>query len=143
VALFGGRQKQAERIDRILVVEDEPLVAFDNEYVLQDAGYEVVASVDTVPDAIEAITEHRPDLVLADLNLSAGGTGIEVAHAARAAGIQVIFVTGTCPVEARALAAGCLAKPYSSRDLLAAIEAVDARLDGRKPKRLPPTFTLF
>lgn len=143
MALFGGRQKQAERIDRILIVEDEPLVAFDNEHVLQDAGYAVVASVDTVPAAIEAITEHRPDLVLADVNLSDGGTGIEVAHTARAAGIQVIFVTGACPLEARALAAGCLAKPYSSRDLLAAIEAVDAKLAGRDPKRLPRSFTLF
>lgn len=143
MALFGGRQKQAERINRILIVEDEPLVAFDNEYVLQDAGYSVVASVDTVPAAIEAITDHRPDLVLADVNLSDGGTGIEVAHTARAAGIQVIFVTGACPLEARALAAGCLAKPYSSRDLLAAIEAVDAKLAGRDPKRVPRSFTLF
>ena len=46
--LFGKRERT---IRRILVVEDEPLVAFDNEHMLQDAGYEVVATVDTLADA--------------------------------------------------------------------------------------------
>ena len=41
--LFGKRER---RIRRILIVEDEPLVAFDNEYMLKDAGYEIVATVD-------------------------------------------------------------------------------------------------
>ena len=41
--LFGKRER---RISRIMIVEDEPLVAFDNEYMLKDAGYEVVATVD-------------------------------------------------------------------------------------------------
>lgn len=41
--LFGRRER---RINRIMVVEDEPLVAFDNESMLQDAGYVVVATVD-------------------------------------------------------------------------------------------------
>lgn len=143
MALFGRKEKIESQISRILIVEDEPLVAFDNEYVLQDAGYMIVASVDTVDVAIETINAAQIDLVLADLNLSDGGTGLDVAHAARDAGIPVIFVTGACPVEAKALAAGCLTKPYTPRDLLAAIDAVDASLAGRKPKRMPRGFTLF
>ena len=67
--LFGKRERT---LRRILIVEDEPLVAFDNEHFLRDAGYEIVATVDTVPQAVEAIDEEV-DLVLADVNLSAGG----------------------------------------------------------------------
>ncbi len=143
MALFSRREKASTGIVRILVVEDEPLVAFDNEYVLQDAGYQVVASVDTADVAIETIHAALPDLVLADVTLSAGGTGLDVAHAARDAGVPVIFVTGSCPSEAQALAVGCLAKPYTQRDLLAAIEAVGLSIAGQKPKRLPRGFTLF
>lgn len=143
MALFGRREKVSPGINRILIVEDEPLVAFDNEYVLRDAGYRVVASVDTVDAAIETILAGNPDLVLADLHLSGGGTGVDVAQAAFDAGVPVIFVTGACPEAARALAAGCLAKPYSQRDLLAAIDAVDAKIAGRAMKRLPRGFTLF
>ena len=86
---------------------------------------------------------HPLDLVLADVNLSDGGTGLDVAHAAKEAGVPLIFVTGACPIEARVLAVGCLAKPYSQRDLLATIEVVDAVLAGRAPKRMPRGLTLF
>jgi DNA-binding response OmpR family regulator len=143
VALFSKREKVVSRISRILIVEDEPLVAFDNEYVLQDAGYMVVGSVDTAEVAIETIHAGQPHLVLTDISLSGGGTGLDVAAAAREAGVPVIFVTGACPTEAKALAVGCLAKPYTQRDLLAAIDAVDAQIAGRTPKRMPRGFTLF
>ncbi|MDO6416878.1 response regulator [Sphingomonas sp. BIUV-7] len=143
MALFSKREKVTTSINRILIVEDEPLVAFDNEYLLQDAGYLVVASVDTVDDAIRTIHGQPLHLVLADVRLSDGGTGLDVAHAARDAGVPLIFVTGACPVEAQELAVGCLAKPYTPRDLLAAIDAVDASMAGRKPKRMPRGFTLF
>ena len=62
--LFGRRQR---RIKRILIVEDEPLVAFDNEHVLRDAGYEIGATVDTVPDAMAAM-DAELDLVLERLD---------------------------------------------------------------------------
>jgi DNA-binding response OmpR family regulator len=137
--LFGRRERL---VNRILIVEDEPLVAFDNEHFLRDAGYEIVATVDTVPAAVAAIGDGV-DLVLADVNLSDGGNGRDVAQIALARGVPLIFVTGACPVDAQSLAVGCLAKPYSQRDLLAAIETVDARLAGRAPKRVPRSFTLF
>jgi two-component system, response regulator PdtaR len=137
--LFGKRERT---VNRILIVEDEPLVAFDNEHFLRDAGYEIVATVDTVPDALAAI-EQQVDLVLADVSLSDGGNGRDVARAARDKGVPLIFVTGSCPDDARTLAVGLLAKPYSQRDLLSAIEAIDARLSGRAAKRLPRSFTLF
>ncbi|UAK25125.1 response regulator [Sphingomonas nostoxanthinifaciens] len=138
--LFGKRERS---IKRILIAEDEPLVAFDNEHSLRDAGYEVVATVDTVNAAIAEIGGGRVDLVLADVNLSDGGNGRDVARAAKDRNIPLVFVTGACPDDARSLAFGCLAKPYSQRDLLSAIEAVEATIAGRKPKRVPRSFTLF
>ena len=137
--LFGRRERA---IKRILVVEDEPLVAFDNEHFLGDAGYEVTAAVDTADDALGRIVVEALALLLADVKL-AGGSGLDVARAAQEAGVPLLFVTGSCPPEAQALAVGCLAKPYSQRDLLASIEAVEAMLAGRKPKRKPRGLTLF
>ncbi len=136
-----GRKKR--RITRLLVVEDEPLVAFDAEHLLEDAGYEVVGTVDRVSAAVMLIGDGSSiDLVLADVNL-ADGNGLEVAKAAHAVDVPVMFVTGQRPVEAMSVAIGCLTKPYAQRDLLAAIEAVDATLDGRTPKRVPAGFSLF
>ena len=125
-----------------MIVEDEPLVAFDNEHFLRDAGYEIVATVDTVPGAVDAI-DDTVDLVLVDVNLSDGGSGRDVARAARERGVPLIFVTGSLPEDARGLAVGLLSKPYSQRDLLAAIETVDAKLSGKPVKRVPRSFTLF
>ena len=82
------------------------------------------------------------DLVVADVRL-ADGSGVEVARAAVAKDVPVLFVTGQCPPDARALAQGCLRKPYTPRDLVAAIKAVDGQLDGKPPRRLPTGLTLF
>jgi DNA-binding response OmpR family regulator len=80
--------------------------------------------------------------VLVDVSL-ADGSGVEVARAAQARGVPVLFVTGSFPEEARPLAAGCLSKPYPQRDLLAAITAIEAVMEGQKPKKLPGSFSLF
>jgi DNA-binding response OmpR family regulator len=138
--LFGKRER---RISRIMIVEDEPLVAFDNEYMLKDAGYEIVATVDNHADAAEVIEAEALDLVLTDISLAGDGDGTDVARAAAAKGIPVLFVTGNCAEEAQALALGCLAKPYGERILLAALEAVDEHLQGRDPGRLPDQLTIY
>ena len=136
-----GRKKR--RITRLLVVEDEPLIAFDNEHVLRDSGFEIAGTVDRVAAAIRLIDDPEAiDLVVTDVNL-ADGSGVDVARAAHGRGIAVLFVTGNCPADAREYAAGCLAKPYAPRDLIAAIDAVEAVLEGATPKRLPAGFSLF
>ena len=138
--LFG---KKKRRISRLLLVEDEPLVAFDTEHFLRDAEYDVVATVDRVADAIAVIERGEEiDLVLVDISL-ADGNGIDVARTAHGVGVPVLFVTGSCPEGGRDVAAGCLAKPYAQRDLLAAIAAIEAVLEGKAPKRLPGGFNLF
>lgn len=141
MALFG---KKKRRIVTVLIVEDEPLVAFDTEHFLTEEGFEIAATVDRVADAIRLIGNSASgiDLVLVDVQL-ADGSGIDVARAAHGGGVAALFVTGDCPGEAKEFAAGCLAKPYTQRDLLLAIYAIEDVLEGRKPRKLPGGFKLF
>jgi CheY-like chemotaxis protein len=69
--LFSKRERL---IRRILVVEDEPLVAFDNEHLLSDAGYDVVGTVDNLSDAARLIDEEEIDLILTDVSLNGEAT---------------------------------------------------------------------
>ena len=135
--------RKKRSIVRLLVVEDEPLIAFETEHVLTDADFTIVATVDRVADALAVIDSGATiDLVLVDVSL-ADGSGIDVARSAHGHGIAVMFVTGNCPGEAKAFANGCLAKPYAPRDLLGSIAAIEATRGGQVPKRLPSGFTLF
>lgn len=135
--------KKKRLIERVLLVEDEPLEAFDTEHYLSGEGFTIVATVDSVADALASIEDDPEiDLVLVDVQLS-DGSGVDVARAAMARGVRVLFVTGDCPVEARVLATGWLAKPYPQRDLLGAIVAIEAVIRGKKPRKLPGSFSLF
>lgn len=135
--------KRTRRLARILVVEDEPLVAFEAEHTLGESGFEIVATVDSVASALGFIQSGVPiDLVLTDLSL-ADGSGIHVAEAAQLLGLPVMYVTGAHPGEAGALAVGWLGKPHGQRDLIHAIDAVEAVLTGAVPKRVPAGFTLY
>lgn len=138
--LFGRRER---RINRIMIVEDEPLVAFDNENILQDDGYVVVATVDNFADAAAVMASEPLDLILTDISLAGEGDGLDVAREAAGRGIPVLFVTGNCTEEAMPLAVGCLAKPYTERVLLGTLAAVDQHLQGRAPRRLPGELTLY
>lgn len=138
--VFGRKRK---RIQRILIVEDDPLIAFDTEHVLIEAGYQVVATVDSVDAATEAIATQDVDLALVDLALTDGGNGVEVAAAARRQGMDVLFVTGRCPRGAESLGIGCLEKPFTQKDLRAAIEAVETLLAYGSVKKVPPGLVIY
>jgi len=129
-----GKRKQV--VKRILIVEDEPLTAFDNENMLGDAGYEIVATVDDLDEALNVLERDEVHLVLSDVRLKKDQTGIHLAHAAKEKGIPTLFVTGFPHPQASEIAIGCLLKPYSERQLCKAIECVDRHLQGRKVK--PP-----
>jgi two-component SAPR family response regulator len=131
--LFGKRNQV---VKRILIVEDEPLTAFDNENMLGEAGYEVVATVDDLDEALEILEREQIDLILSDVRLRKDQTGIELARAAKAKGVPTLFATGHSYPEASEVAIGCVMKPYTERQLCKAIEAVDRHLQGEKVK--PP-----
>jgi len=138
--------KEAQRIRRILIVEDEPLLAFDVEHTLQTAGYEVVATVDRFREATAIILQQGSvDLVITDVRLAGVRSGVELARHACQLGIAVLFATAYCPEEAqeRDIALGCLAKPFLPRDLVRAINVCERLVGSRLPGRLPPGLTVF
>jgi len=129
-----GKRKQV--VKRILIVEDEPLTAFDNENMLGDAGYEIVATIDQFDHALDIIEREKVDLILSDIRLRSHKTGIELAQAASKRGVPTLFATGHPYPAAAEIAVGCLHKPYSERQLMKAIECVDRLLQGESVK--PP-----
>jgi CheY-like chemotaxis protein len=131
--LFGRRKSI---VKRILIVEDEPLTAFDNENLLGDAGYEIVGTVDDFDEAMEVLEREKVDLILSDVRLRSQQTGIDLARAAKQRGIPTLFATGHAYPGAEGVAVGCLTKPYSDRQLKSAIDAVDRHLQNQKVK--PP-----
>ena len=54
---------------KILIVEDESIIALNLKYDLEDLGYEVIDIVDTGDDAIDKAVEYRPNLTVMDINL--------------------------------------------------------------------------
>lgn len=132
--LFGKRKRI---VKRIVIVEDEPLIAFDNEVMLADLGYEVVATLDSFDDAIALLDREKVDLILSDVRLTGRRSGFDLARAAKSRGIPVLFSTGhKIPEEAKGAAIGCLAKPYTERQLKNSLEAIDRLLSGEQVK--PP-----
>jgi two-component system, response regulator PdtaR len=137
--LFGKRKRV---VNRILIVEDEPLTAFDNEMTIGDLGYEVVATLDNFEDAIQLLDRERIDLILSDYRLSGQRNGLDLARAAKNRNVPIIFSTGhRLPPESMQVAVGCIAKPYSERTLKLALNAVDKHLAGGRAK--PPKGVQF
>jgi len=137
--LFG---KPKRIVKRILIVEDEPLMAFENETMLVEAGYTVVATHDRFADAVATIDREKVDLILSDVRLAGDRTGIDLARIAKERNIPVLFATGMAPPEASELVLGCLIKPYNERTLIAALAAVDQHLRGEETQA-PKGLTLY
>ena len=139
--LFGKRKRI---VKRILIVEDEPLIAFDNETMLADLGYEVVATLDSFDSAIEQLKTEEIHLILTDLRLSGKRTGMDLARAAKGQGVPTLFATGhALPAEAASIAIGCLTKPYNERTLKNALSCIDRHLAGETVKKPPKGMQFF
>ncbi|MEI9996447.1 MAG: response regulator [Rhizomicrobium sp.] len=79
---------------RVLIIEDEPIIALDLENLVTELGHKVVATAATRDEAVAKAHSERPGLVLADINLGEGGSGIDaVAEILNSFDIPVIFIT--------------------------------------------------
>ncbi len=88
------RSIEKELVSRILIIEDEPIIALDLELLVTDLGHTVVASVATRDQAVREALTHRPGLILADINLGEGGSGIDAVREILASfEVPVIFIT--------------------------------------------------
>lgn len=137
--LFGRRKRI---VKRILIVEDEPLTAFDTETMLGDFGYEVVATTDDYDQALESLERDIVHLVLADVRLHGEDLGLELARNARDKGVPTLLATGHDLELPTSHAVGCIRKPYTERQLRQALETVDRHLQGEKVKA-PKGVELF
>ncbi|WP_128291573.1 response regulator [Afifella aestuarii] len=77
---------------RILLAENQPLVALDFEFALCDAGYEVLGPVGELTEGLRLAEETRPDAAVLDVQL-ADGHVFPLARALMAAGVPIMFVT--------------------------------------------------
>src|SRR5215510_14755722 len=113
---------------RILVVEDEAVVALDVEDRLRRLGHQVVGTADSSASALALAADVRPDLVLMDIALRDGGDGIAAAERLRAElAVPVVFVTAFADADTlerakRVSPHGYIVKPFDERDLRATIE---------------------
>ena len=113
---------------RILIVEDEGLVAADLKEILNGMGYKVPATTDSGEGAIAFANELRPDLILMDINLSGAMDGITAGGEIRSRwGIPIIYVTAFATPEIidrakKTVPAGYIVKPFNERQIQTAIE---------------------
>jgi len=113
---------------KILVVEDEAIIAMDIESRLMMLGYKVVGTASSGPRARELAEKYTPDLVLMDINILGNEDGTQVAKSIwEQFGVPAVFLTAYSDNEtiARAVTAnpfGYLTKPFVDGELRAAVE---------------------
>ena len=112
---------------KVLIVEDDLMLADFAEEILVEQGYEVSGIARTVTEAVALARHSRPDLVMLDMRLADGGLGTEVAAQLLPLGRPgILYVTGNMSQLVLNSADGdaCLGKPYRSADLLRGLEIV-------------------
>jgi CheY-like chemotaxis protein len=135
---------------RILIVEDEALTVLALKHELADLGYEIAGDANTAADALRGAEDNRADLVLMDIQLDGGISGVAAAAAIRGhLDIPVVFLTAHASADtiARAVESGAfgyLLKPYTVPELKAAIDLAlhkhksEAAMRRALGTRLPP-----
>jgi len=113
---------------KVLIVEDDTIIAYIEQWRLLKLGYEVCGSATTGADAMNCIAKMQPDIVLMDINLGGEIDGIETAgRIKKDFNIPVIFVSAHIDKAtiSRAKAInpdGFLRKPFDDDDLRIALE---------------------
>ncbi|QNA45874.1 sigma 54-interacting transcriptional regulator [Lacibacter sediminis] len=119
---------------RIVIVEDEFIVAEDLTMIAEKAGYTVPGTAASVEEAILLINQYKPDLVLLDINLEGKLTGIDLAHKLREENIAFIYISAysTQSILEAANATqpyGFLVKPFREKDVFVALDIARYRCE--------------
>jgi DNA-binding NarL/FixJ family response regulator len=136
-----GAPKRPAVRPRILIVEDDFLVAADVEAALLDAGFEVIGIAETAGSALALVAAEKPSLVLMDIRLAGARDGIDTAiEIYRKHGIRSLFASAHSDELARARAQaaqplGWLQKPYSMGRLVDAVAQALSDLADDEPRR--------
>jgi two-component system, response regulator PdtaR len=130
-----GSDERTEPPARILVVEDDFLVAAEIEIALSDAGFDVAGVAASAAEAVELAQSQRPALVVMDVRLAGERDGIHAAvEIFRKLGIRCIFATAHYDQHSLerakpAMPFGWLQKPYSMVSLVNAVHRALKELD--------------
>lgn len=120
-----GREISEQLKAKVLIIEDEPMIAMDIEGIVTDLGHDVVGIARTHRDAAELAKVNSPGLILADIQLADGSSGIDAVNDILAsASVPVIFVTAfpeRLLTGQRAEPAFLLSKPFQPEMLAAVI----------------------
>jgi DNA-binding NarL/FixJ family response regulator len=127
---------------KILVVDDEALIAEDVADLCRLNGYEVCGTAFTAGQALLAIDRERPTLVLLDINLNGDMDGVEIAEHLRSK-YTIPFIFLTSYVDANTLARakatlplGYIVKPFNAKQLYSSIEIAWAQYAQRRTPEL-------
>jgi two-component system, response regulator PdtaR len=130
-----GSAKQPEPPARILIVEDDFVVADQIDRALTDAGFNVAGVAVSAEEAMELAESQKPDLAVMDVRLAGDGDGIHAAlEIFRKFGIRCIFATANYDQDSieraqSAMPLGWLQKPYSIVSLVNAVSHALRNLD--------------
>ncbi len=130
---------------KILIVEDEFIIADYMQDCLQKLGYEVVGTCLNYEEAIAALEIQKPDIALIDITLKGKKNGIDLAHYIKQYyNLPFIFATshsdkGTIDKAKQALPYAYLIKPFSEEDLYAVIETALMHFGRQQQKEIEQT----
>ena len=128
---------------RILIVEDEMLVALELQSILRELGYETIGIAPDLPTA-RGYFGQDIDLALVDLNLRDGLTGPEIGATLGSSGVTVLFVTANprLPGKGTSGAIGVITKP-TDEDMVGSAVSYALAVRNGKPAKAPPHLRLF
>lgn len=132
---------------RILVVEDEPLIADDIANQLRINDFEISAIAYDYEDAVYELKFNTPDAVVLDINLGAGKTGVDIAEVINEKyGLPFIYLTSYADKETlerakRTEPLGYVVKPFDERNLIATLEIALYNFS-QKQKSTQPSLNL-
>jgi CheY-like chemotaxis protein len=112
---------------RVLIVEDENIIALDIKRTLIKLGYEPLGSVPSGERAIEAATEEHPDVILMDINLKGKLNGVQAAEIILSSNdIPIVFLSALNNIQnfspsGNIKTAGHLVKPFEEQELFETI----------------------
>src|SRR3954452_1734174 len=113
--------------DRILICEDDPLIALGWTGLLIDEGYTVIGPAYRAEKALEMAYRYLPTLALIDIDLSGTIDGISVAAELAPLGVPVILLTGNyqrASTEGRQIAADILIKPVLPSTVIKSVNSI-------------------
>ena len=131
---------------RILIIEDEAIVAMELRFVLEDLGHEVIGMASDARAAQKAVDQGDVDLALVDIHLSDGATGIELGrHLAQDQGVTVVYMTANPGMLGEGVAGtiGVLSKPTDERAVQTAVDYALGCRNGEPAELAPPELRLF